>query len=133
MNCLRCNTQNEEGAKFCKSCGMDLSYVPAENTGKPNQSLTYLLIIMSWEYFTWLIWFLIQKVIVPKFYQTDGTTDWSKADKLYKVTGWTTDIISIFVLLVFSIIIKNKTGRIFLIIFTIIRICMLLGYRVFDK
>ncbi len=135
MNCLRCNTPNEDGAKFCKNCGMDLTYNPSTTNSSAidRQNLIYLLIVMSWEYFTWLIWFAIQKVIVPRFYSTDGVTNWDEANKLYKTLGWTVDIISILVLLVFSIIIKNRTARIFLIIFTVLRIAMLIGYRLFDQ
>jgi hypothetical protein len=131
MNCLRCNTSNEEGAKFCKNCGMDLTYLPATKDENTIKSITYILIVMSFEYFSWLIWFAIQKVIVPQFYQKDGSTDWDAANKLYKTIGWSVDILSILVLIIFTMLIKNKTARIFLIIFALVRIGLLLGYRVF--
>ena len=44
MNCIRCNTPNEEEAKFCKSCGMDMTFTPS-NDNKNSKSSDILLII----------------------------------------------------------------------------------------
>jgi hypothetical protein len=48
MNCLRCNTENEEGAKFCKNCGMDMTYTPSNENSNSTSSdkllFTYLCI-----------------------------------------------------------------------------------------
>lgn len=135
MNCLRCNTPNEDGAKFCKNCGMDLTYNPAlaKSNSIDSQSLIYVLIALSWEYIGWIIWFLIQKVIVPKFYTTDGIVQWEKANKIYNTVGWSVDILSILVFLVLSIVVKNKTARILLIVFAVLRVGFLLSYRVFTN
>ena len=47
MNCLRCNTENEEGVKFCKNCGMDMTYTPSkENT---NSKLFNEMIIVGYR------------------------------------------------------------------------------------
>lgn len=133
MNCLRCNTPNEEGAKFCKNCGMDLTYIPTTENGNSNQTISQLLLLMGIEYFIYLGWFVLQKAIVPMFFKKDGTTDWDKVSPIYKYFGWTTDILSVLALLIFSIIVKNKKARIFLIIFLVLRIVFLIGYRVFDQ
>ncbi len=47
MNCLRCNTQNEEVAKFCKNCGMDMSYTPSIKNTNSKSSDTFLIIYIS--------------------------------------------------------------------------------------
>ena len=133
MNCLRCNTQNEEGAKFCKSCGMDLNYVPSINNENSNKTVNQLLLLMGLEYFIYLGWFILQKGIVPLFFKKDGIVDWDKVSPIYKYFGWTTDILSVLILLIFAIIIRNKNARIFLIIFLILRVVFLVGYRVFDQ
>ncbi len=133
MNCLRCNTPNEEGAKFCKNCGFDMTYVPNAQTTNSNQSINYVLIAVSFQYFVWTLWFILEKVIVPKFYKKDGITDWDKVQTIYKPFGWTTDIAAILVLLIFAIIVKNKTAKIFLFIFTFLRIVFVIGYRLLDQ
>jgi hypothetical protein len=46
MNCLRCNTPNEEGAKFCKNCGMDLTYTPFQENKNSKFSDTFLIIFI---------------------------------------------------------------------------------------
>jgi hypothetical protein len=40
MFCPKCATQNLEGAKFCRSCGMDISLVPQVLTGELATRLT---------------------------------------------------------------------------------------------
>ncbi len=133
MNCLRCNTPNEEGAKFCKNCGMDMTYTPSNENTNSNQTINQLLLLMGIEYFISLCWFILQKAIVPIFFKKDDIVDWDKVSPIYKYFGWTTDILSVIVLLIFAIIIKNKNARIFLIIFLVLRVIFLIGYRVFDN
>jgi uncharacterized membrane protein YvbJ len=133
MNCLRCNTQNEEGAKFCKSCGMDLAYLPPVENQKGNQTINQLLLLMGIEYLFSIGWLILQKGIVPLFYKKDGIVEWEKVSPIYKYFGWTTDILSIIVLLIFTIIIRNKNARIFLITFLVLRIIFLVSYRLFDE
>ena len=133
MNCLRCNTPNEEGAKFCKNCGMDMTYTPSKENANSNQTVNQLLLLMGIEYFIYLGWFILQKAIVPIFFKKDDIVDWDKVSPIYKYFGWTTDILSVIVLLIFAIIVKNKNARIFLIIFLVLRIIFLIGYRVFEE
>jgi hypothetical protein len=133
MNCLRCNTENEEGVKFCKNCGMDMTYTPLKENTNSNQTVNQLLLLMGIEYFIFSGWFILQKAIVPIFFKKDDIVDWDKVSPIYKYFGWTTDILSVIVLLIFAIIIKNKNARIFLIIFLVLRIIFLIGYRVFDE
>jgi len=108
---------------------MDLNYVPSSENGNSNQTVNQLLLLMGIEYFIYLGWFILQKAIIPIFFKDD----YDKISSIYKYFGWTTDIISVLTLLVFAIIVKNKNARIFLIIFFILRIVFLVGYRIFDK
>ena len=66
-------------------------------------------------------------------HESAQTVDWDKVSPIYKYFGWTTDILSVIVLLIFAIIVKNKNARIFLIIFLVLRIVFLIGYRVFEN
>lgn len=127
MNCLRCNTPNEEGAKFCKNCGMDMTYTPSRENTNSNQTINQLLLLVGIEYFILLGWFILQKAIIPIFFKYD----YDKISPIYKYFGWTTNILSVIALLIFAIIIKNKNARIFLIIFLVLRVIFLIGYRVF--
>jgi uncharacterized membrane protein YvbJ len=131
MNCLRCNTENEEGAKFCKNCGMDMTYTPSNDNTNSNQTVNQLLLLMGIQYFIYLCWFILQTAIVPIFFKKDDIVDWGKVSSIYKYFDWTTDILSVIALLIFAIIVKNKNARIFLIIFLVMSIVFLIGYKVF--
>lgn len=120
MNCLRCNTSNEEGAKFCKNCGMDMSYTPTKENLNSNQTINQLLILLGFNSFFSII-YLILNFGVMKF-------DWGY--KIYDYVGWALDIISILALLIFAIITKHKNARIFLIVFLILKIITVMGFRV---
>jgi len=123
MNCLRCKTPNEEGAKFCKNCGMDMSYTPSNDNTNSNQTINQLLILLGLSSFFSII-YLILNLGVRKF-------DWGY--QIYDYVGWATNIISILTFLVFAIITKHKSTRVFLIIFLLIEIIQLVVYRVLDK
>lgn len=123
MNCLRCNTENEEGAKFCKNCGMDMSYTPSKENTNSNQTINQLLILLGLSSFFSII-YLILNFGVRKFY-------WDY--EIYEYIGWATIIISILLFLVFAIITKHKNTRVFLIIFLLIEIIQLVVYRILDK
>jgi uncharacterized membrane protein YvbJ len=129
MNCLRCNTENQEGARFCKNCGMDLTYMPSNQNSNSNQTVNQMLLLVGIQYFIQSWWFIVQKAIVPMFLKED----YYKISSIYKYFGWTTDIILILTLLVIAIIVKNKNARIFLIIFLILQIIFLVGYRIFNE
>jgi len=123
MNCLRCNTPNEEVAKFCKNCGMDMTYTPSNQNTNSNQTINQLLILLGLNAF-FSICYLILNFGVRKF-------EWDF--KIFTYVGWTTNIISILLLLVFVIITKHKNTRVFLIIFLLIETIKPVFYGVLDK
>ena len=110
-----------------------MTYTPSKENANSNQTVNQLLLLMGIEYFIYLGWFILQKAIVPIFFKKDDIVDWDKVSPIYKYFGWTTDILSVIVLLIFAIIVKNKNARIFLIIFLVLRIVFLIGYRVFEN
>lgn len=128
MNCLRCNTENEEGAKFCKNCGMDMTYTPSNENITSNQTINQLLILLGLQAFISICYFILY-VIRPIFFEDN----WETMNSIYDYSGWISDILSILAFLIFSILTKHKNVRIFLIIFLVIRIVLLIGYRVYDK
>ncbi|HYE54228.1 MAG TPA: hypothetical protein VD996_05265 [Chitinophagaceae bacterium] len=120
MNCLRCNTPNEPGATTCIKCGTDLSFLPVQTT--PDKTVQYLLIIMGWEYFCWILWFVIAKLIIPR-------SEAANATQFYDIAGWGMDIVSIILLLIFANLAKNPMAKGFLFLFMAIRIGLFIFYR----
>ena len=63
MNCLRCNTPNEDGAKFCRNCGMDMSYTPSKENVNSKSADTLLIIFISIAFISAIAQFAIQKLV----------------------------------------------------------------------
>nr|WP_121273695.1 zinc ribbon domain-containing protein [Pedobacter schmidteae] len=128
MNCTKCNAINPPEAKFCRNCGTNL-VSPELQAKDDNQTIKSLLIIVALDYLLSLIMFVIQKVITPSMYK-EG--DMTTVDLIYKFFGWTSDIVSLGVMLFFLVTIKNNTVKGALVIFIVLRFIFMLGYRVFD-
>ncbi|MDF3026042.1 MAG: hypothetical protein K0S23_349 [Fluviicola sp.] len=92
-----------------------------------------LLILMAIEYVISIAWFILQKGVIPVFFEKEGNTDWTKVSLLYKNFGWTMDILSVIALLIFSIIIPNKIARIFLLVFLGLKVLFIISYRVLEQ
>ena len=63
MNCLRCNTENEEGAKFCKNCGMDMTYTPSNENSNSTSSDKLLITYLCIYFFVFISTFAIDKLV----------------------------------------------------------------------
>lgn len=131
MNCPNCNTPNDAGARFCKNCGGGLAYKPVATPAGLGNDITYLLVLLGWELFSYLTWFVVGRIIVPHALRNDNLSNNAVAD-LYRGTGWTLDIISLLMLIVFSVLVKSNTARIFLVVFAVLRLGMMLATRVFN-
>lgn len=108
MNCLRCNTPNEEGAKFCKNCGMDLFYKPSQENQNSKYSDTFLIIFIS-------IFFVSDSALFGIFKLVEN---WHEAPtKYYRSALWILQYLS-FILIPLSI--KNKSIKIIGLIITLI-------------
>jgi len=129
MYCPKCNALNEESAKFCRNCGAELSGTAGTGTASSNKDLMYVLYFLGWEYLVYMGWFLLQKAIVPMLVKRDNLG----AMSIYRIFGWAEDLLSILLLIVFMILVQNKTAKIFFVVFLVIRIIMLIGYRVVSQ
>lgn len=110
MNCLRCNTENEEGAKFCKNCGVDMTYIPATENTSSKSSDTLLTIFIGVAFISTIAIFAIQKLV----------NDWYESPTKYIYSSlWLLQNLS-FVLVPLSI--KNKTLKIVGLIITAIMV-----------
>ena len=63
MNCLRCNTPNEDGAKFCKNCGMDMTYTPSNENSNSASSDKLLFTYVCISFFVFISIFAIDKLV----------------------------------------------------------------------
>lgn len=100
---------------------------------KAIKTVYQLLILMGIEYAISVAWFILQKVVIPVFFEKGGSTDWKRISLLYKHFGWTMDILSVIAILIFSIVIPNKVARIFLLIFLGLKILIVISYRVLEQ
>lgn len=110
MNCLRCNTPNEEGAKFCKNCGMDMTYTPSNESTNSKSSDTFLIIFISIAFISAIAQFAIQK-LVDNWYESPT--------KYIQASLWLFQNLS-FILIPLAI--KNKTLKIVGFIITAIMV-----------
>ena len=124
MNCYRCNTENETGAHFCRQCGADLWHVPAEKDDGSRKSLRYVLILMCWEYFTYLVWLAVPRLITNQVFRSG----YRGVSMLYAAMRWSMGGISLLLLVIFAILSTNTTARILLIVFAVLRLGILLAY-----
>ncbi|MBL7830710.1 MAG: zinc ribbon domain-containing protein [Saprospiraceae bacterium] len=110
MNCLRCNTPNEEGAKFCKNCGMDMTYTPSNESTNSKSSDTFLIIFISVAFISAIAQFAIQK-LVDNWYESPT--------KYIQASLWLLQNLS-FILIPLAI--RNKTLKIVGFIITAIMV-----------
>ena len=110
MQCLRCNTQNDDGAKFCKNCGKNITYRPSNNNTNSKFSDTLLIIFLALTFFSALAQFAIQ-TRVDNWYE--GPT------KYIQASLWILQNLS-FILVPLSI--KDTTLKIVGLIFTAVMI-----------
>lgn len=100
MNCLRCNTSNEVGAKFCKNCGMSINYIPSNENTNSKLSDVLLIIFFSIAFISTIAQFAVQKLV----------TDWYDSPAKYiQSSFWILQNLS-FILI--PIAIKNKTSKV---------------------
>ena len=121
MICLKCNTENSEEANFCNNCGSAISYTQVSVNDRSNQSVLFLLIILGWHYFFIIIW-----QFVPT-YITKNNIDGPSAMSIYKYLEWFGSGSTILMMLIFALIIKNNTARMFLFVLLFIRIAMIIA------
>ena len=110
MNCLRCNTPNEEGAQFCRNCGMDMSYTPSKENVNSKSADTLLIIFISIAFISAIAQFAIQK-LVDNWYESPT--------KYIQGSLWLLQNLS-FILIPLSM--KNKNLKIVGLIITVIMV-----------
>ena len=66
MYCPRCQNQTEDGAQFCRNCGISLQFVP-ENKQDNNVSSIMLLAYILILFFATIIQFIIEKTFTSLY------------------------------------------------------------------
>ncbi len=129
MNCLRCNTSNEEGAKFCKNCGLDLTIITEPATDVHSKaSINALTAFVGFSVFVILYYGVILRYIIEPMFIKNGT-GFDSLGKVYKISNAVFSIVELLFIIALAIIVKQKTARILLIIFAIVRLVLsILGF-----
>lgn len=125
MNCNRCSTPNAEEARFCKNCGVNLTYTPPQTVAVESNSTKYLLILLTWFLAENILFLVLNKVVTSNMNTFD-------VSKIYSLAGWVTGLITIGLAVALAIAVKNKTIRLFFIAYAIVQVFSLLLYRVFN-
>lgn len=140
MICYRCQTENEAGdpstgsgrPHYCKQCGADLWVSPEQKDDGSRNSLMYVLILMAWEYFTYIVWMIVPKLISVTSYRSGLSGFGSgvrRMTSIFSVIRWTTGGLTLLLTILFAILSTNTRARVCLIVFAVIRLIMLLVYR----
>ena len=108
MNCLRCNTENEERAKFCKNCGMDMTYTPSNENSNSTSSDKLLITFLCIVFFVFISAFAIEKLV----------EDWYEGP--FKYVGSSLLLLRNLSMILIPLSIKNKTLKVIGLIMTII-------------
>ena len=125
MICYKCQVENEPGAHYCKQCGTDLWVAQVQKDDGARRSLIHVLILLGWEYFTYLFWFVLQQAISR---WSLFSRDYKRISVLYKGVSWTFGGIELVLLITFMALAKNMTARICLLVFMVLRVLLLILY-----
>jgi hypothetical protein len=108
MYCPKCQSQNEESAQFCRTCGANLRYPQVENQSN-DVSSTLLLVYILIAFFATVIQLVIQRAL--------SISCWESPWKYVMGLIW---IISNISFILPALAIKNKSLKIIGIIFAAI-------------
>ncbi|CAN5323388.1 hypothetical protein BH11BAC7_BH11BAC7_12200 [soil metagenome] len=140
MNCQQCNCPNEPDARFCKNCGTILNYnlqpsnpylhtnYPGLTPDAPVQNeptLKYFYILLSFDVFRTFLWLIINVVFI-RVWQKSSSDNFSW---IYEVYSWGMNIILVILIILFAVLIKNKSAKIFIILYGVISLLLVLGFR----
>lgn len=140
MNCQQCNCPNQPDARFCKNCGTILNYnlqpsnpylhtnylgltpdAPVQN----EPTLKYFYILLSFDIFRSFLWLIINVVFI-RVWQKSSSDNFSW---IYEVYSWGMNIILVILIILFAVLIKNKSAKIFIILYGVISLLLVLGFR----
>jgi len=127
MFCLRCNASNQDDAIFCQSCGekLNISYPVHTPQNNSDKGLLYALIVMGWEMISIILWFVLQKVIVPAF-----KLHFDSLRSIYSIAEVFTTFVTVILLIIFAVIVNNNMARTFFVIFAVIRVVVFIAYKI---
>ena len=106
MNCLRCNSSNQEGSKYCKNCGSSMYYLPSGENSNSKLSDILLIIYIGIMLITVVSGYMIE-ILVPNWYESPT--------KYFRSILW---ILSNSCSILIPLSIRNKTLKIIGIIIT---------------
>lgn len=125
MNCVTCDTLNAPEARFCKNCGTAI-IKPDLQEQTDAYTIKSLLILLGIDYLLSSIMFIVQKFVIP--YSSEAG-DYHLVDLIFKIYGWTSDVVTLAALFFFLITIKHQTVKYALVAFIILKVIFMAGNR----
>lgn len=124
MSCLDCNTQNENSARFCENCGMDINHNTAvKNKGDKKSDIFLTVFIIASIFFEIIIQLIDFIVRIDHMFGND--------DKQMVFIVRTIRIISYLIWLLLPLSIKNRRLRIIGLVLTSIFVAYRAGYLIY--
>lgn len=124
MSCLDCNTQNENSARFCENCGMDINHNTAvKNKGDKKSDIFLTVFIIASIFFEIIIQLIDFIVRIDHMFGND--------DKQMVFIVRTIRIISYLIWLLLPLSIKNRRLRIISLVLTSIFVAYRAGYLIY--
>lgn len=132
MNCPYCNTPSDPSNPFCRNCGQVIH--PQQPNPYPayampaaekDKSLLYLMIIIGWGLLSSILWIFVSKYLSSHYLNGNGAEDYLL---MHRIANSVFAIIGIGMNITFTILTKNNSVRVFLIIYTITNLLVHLFY-----
>ncbi|MEO5642054.1 MAG: hypothetical protein ABIQ40_10170 [Bacteroidia bacterium] len=88
-------------------------------------TLKYFYILLSFDIFRSFLWLIINVVFI-RVWQKSSSDNFSW---IYEVYSWGMNIILVILIILFAVLIKNKSAKIFIILYGVISLLLVLGFR----
>jgi len=142
MNCQQCNCPNPPDARFCKNCGVLLNYnfqtanpylhtnslglTPvASEAAEP--SLKYFYILLGFDVFRSFVWLIVNKIL--NRLMRESSDFGSSFSKFYDIYNIAMNLILVVLVITFAVLVKNKSARLFIILYGAASLLLTLGFR----
>jgi hypothetical protein len=125
MYCKLCNTSNEDGAVFCRNCGMklNLNTQKLENSDPiDKQAIHHLFMYVIFECIITIMWLIFANVFIPIIRKTGGLVESNLVNYYYSKWNLAMSFITIIIPIIFIVITKHPKAKMAFIIALIVRI-----------
>jgi hypothetical protein len=127
MNCPYCNTPVSPHARFCTNCGSQIPAPQTQSVQHLGNDIVLLLSYIGWQYITYIAYVFINSVVRKKL-----LGNYEDLGRFYRITDWIISGIDVILILLISILLKNKLAKTLCFIFLALRILIVVYYQFFN-